>query len=87
LVDNGAVVSAHELARVEAAMAAQFLRLSVERAREKGQGASEREGSVVAPLKTSRPDWWGHGRHTVATTHPCVGAGLWPVGHTYGSEL
>jgi hypothetical protein len=53
LVDNGAVVSARELTRVEAAMAAQFLRLSVERAREREQGASERKGGVVAPLKTS----------------------------------
>jgi hypothetical protein len=29
--------------------------------RERGQGTSEREGGVVAPLKTSQPDWWGHG--------------------------
>jgi hypothetical protein len=57
LVDNGVVVSTRELTGVEAAMAAQFLRLSMERARERGQGASEREGGIVAPLKTSRPDW------------------------------
>jgi hypothetical protein len=77
------VVSARELAGVEAAMAAQFLRLSVERARERerGHGASERKGGVVAPLKTLHPDWWGHGWRTVATARPRVSAGLWPVGH------
>jgi hypothetical protein len=34
-VDSGVVVSAHELAGVEAAMAAQFLRFEDERGREK----------------------------------------------------
>jgi hypothetical protein len=55
--------------------------------REREQGASEGQCGVVAPLKPSRPDWWAPSRRTVTTTHPCIGAGLWPVGHTDGSEL
>jgi hypothetical protein len=54
LVDNGAVVSVREHAGVEAAMVAPFLRLSVERARERGQGASEGECGVVVSMKASR---------------------------------
>jgi hypothetical protein len=38
LVDRGAVVSARELAGVEAAMAARFLRFEDERGREKEMG-------------------------------------------------
>jgi hypothetical protein len=38
LVDSGAVMSTHELARVEAAMAARFLRFEDEREREKDWG-------------------------------------------------
>jgi hypothetical protein len=50
---------------------------------ERGAGARVRvSAGFMAPLKTSQPDWWGHGQRTAATAHPCVGAGLWPVGHT-----
>jgi hypothetical protein len=50
---------------------------------ERGAGARVRvSAGFVAPLKTSRPDWWGHGQRTAATARPRVGAGLWPVSHT-----
>jgi hypothetical protein len=84
-VDNGAVVSARELAGVGAAMAARFLRLSVERAREETEARVRASVSFVAPLKTSCLGGWGHGRRTVATARPRVVPGLRPVGHR-GSE-
>jgi hypothetical protein len=38
-------------------------------------------------LRTSRPNRWGHGRRTAATTRPRVNACLWPVGHRGPDEL
>jgi hypothetical protein len=78
---------ARELARVGAAMAARFVRLGMERAREKGRGASEASVGFVASLRTSRPDRWGRGQRTAATARPRGGTGLRPVSHIELTKL
>jgi hypothetical protein len=79
LVGSGAVVSARELAGVEAAMAARFFRVEGERGREREWRPP---WCIVALLKTPWTDRWGHGRRTAATARPRVGTSLRPVGHT-----
>jgi hypothetical protein len=54
-------MTTHEHEEAHGGNGASVLCPGSERARERGQGASEGECGVVAPLKTSRPDWWGHG--------------------------
>jgi hypothetical protein len=68
-------------------MAARFVRLGVERAREKGRGASEASVGFVASLRTLRPDRWGHGQCTATTARPHGSTGLRPVGHIKLTKL
>jgi hypothetical protein len=58
-----------------AAMAAQCVRLGVERARVRASVG------FVASLRTSQPDWWDRGRCTGATVLPHGGQRLTSVGH------
>jgi hypothetical protein len=57
------------------------LRPSSERARERAGARVRVSASSMAPLKTSRPDGWGHGRRMAATACPHGSTALWPVGH------
>jgi hypothetical protein len=75
------VENACELVGARAAMAARFSPLERGESEREDRSVSEEECGVVAPLKPSRPDWWGPGRRTVATARPRVDDGLRLVSH------
>jgi hypothetical protein len=82
LVGSGAVVSARELAGVEAgAVLGRSARWRRERKREGVVARVRAETIVVATLKAWWPDGWDRGRCTAATARPRVGAVLPSVGH------
>jgi hypothetical protein len=72
---------AHEHKEARGGNGASVLRPSSERARKRAEVRVRVSAGSVAPLKTSRPDGWGHGRCTAATARPRGSMALWPVSH------
>jgi hypothetical protein len=78
---HGVTTTVHEREEARGGNGALVLRSGLERARERAGARVRVSGGSVAPLKTSRPDGWGHGRCTAATVRPRGSTELRPVGH------
>jgi hypothetical protein len=73
---HGAMTTVHEREEAHGGNGASVLCSVSEMARERAGARVRVSGGSVAPLKTLRPDGWGHGQRTVAIARPRIGAGL-----------
>jgi hypothetical protein len=78
---HGTTTTVHEREEAHSGNGASVLCSGSKMARERAGARVRVSGGSVAPLKTPRPDRWGHDQCTVATTRPRIGTGLWPVSH------